>query len=60
MLISFPYFQARALKEMKNYEEAVDMLEKAEIISQEHTNIIQKYKTEVIMAQKEDFLKGNN
>ena len=35
------------------------MLEKAEIISQEHTNIIQKYKTEVILAQKEAFLKSN-
>jgi hypothetical protein len=49
-------FQARALKEMKRFGEAVEMLETAEMISQEQTLIIQKYKTEVILAQKQDFL----
>lgn len=41
---------------MKRFGEAVEMLETAEQISHEHTLIIQKYKTEVILAQKQDFL----
>jgi len=44
------------LKEMKRFSEAVEMLETAEMISHEHTTVIQKYKTEVILAQKQDFL----
>jgi hypothetical protein len=34
----------------------VKTLEMAEKISQDHTAVIQKYKTEVILAQKEAFL----
>jgi hypothetical protein len=50
------FFKARALKEIGEFEDAVKTLETAEMISKEHTAVIQKYKTEVIMAQKEAFL----
>ena len=41
---------------MGNFSEAAEALEVAEKISEEHTNVIQKYKAEVAMAQKKDFL----
>ena len=46
------------MKEMGNFSEAAEALEVAEKISEEHTNVIQKYKAEIIMAQKEAFLSG--
>ena len=50
--------QARSLKEMGHFGEAIEALDTAEKISQDHTNVIQKYKAEVAMAQKKDFLNG--
>jgi len=43
---------------MGEFNEAVSTLEMAEQISKEHTSTIEKYKAEVILAQKEAFLKG--
>ena len=43
---------------MGNFFEAVAALEVAEKISEEHTSIIQKYKAEIILAQKEASLSG--
>ena len=48
---------AKALKELGEFQEAVDILERAEDISNEQKLVVTKYKLEMIEEQKRSFLK---
>ena len=48
---------AKALKELGEFQEAIDILERAEDISNEQKMVVTKYKLEMIEEQKRSFLK---
>ena len=50
---------AKALKELGEFQEAIDTLERAEDISKEQAKIVQKYKLEMIEEHKKSILKLN-
>ena len=47
---------SKGLKEMGEFQEAIDTLEKAEDISEEQANVVKKYKMDMIQEQKKAFL----
>ena len=52
---------AKALKELGEFQEAIDILERAEEMSKEQAKIVQKYKLEMIEEHKKSLiLEGKN
>merc|ERR1712062_551049 len=47
---------AKALKELGEFQEAIDTLERAEDLSNEQASVVKKYKLEMIEQQKKSFL----
>jgi tetratricopeptide (TPR) repeat protein len=47
---------AKALKEQGEFQEAIDILERAEDIAQDQANIVKKYKMDMIEEQKRAFI----
>ena len=47
---------SKGLKEMGEFQEAIDILEKAEDVSEEQANVVKKYKMDMIQEQKKAFL----
>ena len=50
---------SKALKELGEFQEAIDTLERAEDISQEQAKIVKKYKMDMIEEQKKAFIEHN-
>ena len=48
---------AKALKELGEFQEAIDTLERAENMSKEQAKVVQKYKLEIIEEHKKSVLK---
>ena len=51
---------AKALKELGEFQEAIDTLERAENMSKEQAKVVQKYKLEIIEEHKKSVLKLEN
>ena len=50
---------SKALKELGEFQEAIDTLERAEDMSQEQAKIVKKYKMDMIEEQKRSFIELN-
>ncbi len=50
---------SRALRDLGEFQEAIDILERAEDISEDQAKIVKKYKMEMINEQKRNFLELN-
>ena len=50
---------SKALKELGEFQEAIDTLERAEDISQEQAKVVRKYKMDMIEEQKRSFIELN-
>ena len=50
---------SKALKELGEFQEAIDTLERAEDISAEQAKVVRKYKMDMIEEQKRSFIESN-